>query len=155
MLYNENNLTLKKKKRCQWSFFPSHHIHWPLHWVFSVSLWDGAHAACAVPCHLGHHSLLDISCVPESVCPRLMRHLFSIKKLFKNTLLIIMGCIWLIISTWLTHIFWKVQSRFFFPTGYYPNLIRIHISYHPIIHQSELSSWGAVNFEKLAWSSLL
>lgn len=48
--------------------------------------------------------------------------------------------------------FWTVQSRLVFSTGHCPNLFRIHIKLAPIIYLSELSSWGAVNFEKFAFA---
>lgn len=65
--------------------------------VFLPGSWDG-NTQSAVFRVVSVITLFDFTCVLKSICSRLMRHLFLIKKLFKNTLLILMTCLWLIVS---------------------------------------------------------
>ena len=65
--------------------------------LFLPSSWDG-NTQCVVFRVMSAITLFDFTCVLKSICSRLMRHLFLIKILFKNTLLILMTCLWLIVS---------------------------------------------------------
>lgn len=72
-------------------------IQWPSAVSVPPRLLRWEHTECCVPCHVSRYSP-RLHCVPKSMCSRLMRHLFLIKKLFTNTLFILMTCLWLIVS---------------------------------------------------------